>query len=60
MQAFSHNRSCGHTREQISGMLLVDLEISAAAKKSPSAASAIHSGIRFDRGQPVTQPGWGH
>src|SRR3954462_11900789 len=56
----SHSRSCGHTREQISGMLLVEREISAAPRKSPSAASASHSGMRLERGQPVTQVGWGH
>jgi hypothetical protein len=56
----SHNRSCGQTRGQISGMLLVRREISAASRNFPSAASAIHSGMRFPSGQPSTQAGEAH
>src|SRR6266536_928927 len=46
----SHNRSCGQTREQSSGMLLVEPERAAASRKCPSAVSASHSGIRLDNG----------
>src|ERR1043166_809287 len=56
----SHNRSCGQTREQSSGMLLVDPDKAAASRKCPSAVSASHSGIRLDKGQPATQSGSGH
>ena len=56
MHALSHKRSCGHTRLQISGMLLVERESAAASRNRPSAVSASHSGIRFASGQPfVTQ-----
>ena len=39
MPAPSQNRSCGHTRPQISGRLLVARETSAASKKRPSATN---------------------
>ncbi len=51
IQAPSQSRSCGQTRLQISGMLLVERESSAASRKRPSAVSASHSGIRFANGQ---------
>jgi len=60
MHAPSHNRSCGQTREQISGMLLVLRDTAAASRNSPCAASASHSGIRFCSGQPVMHSGCGH
>ena len=60
MQEPSHKRSCGQTREQISGILLVEREIAAASRNWPSAVKAIHSGIRLAKGQPVTQSGSGH
>src|ERR1044071_9634367 len=60
MQLPSQSRSCGHTREQISGMLLVERQISAAPRNAPSAGSASHSGIRFSSGQPARQLGLGH
>jgi hypothetical protein len=35
MHALSHKRSCGHTRLQISGMLLVERESAAASRNRP-------------------------
>jgi hypothetical protein len=55
----SQSRSCGQTREQISGMLLVVREIAAASKNLPSAVNNNHSGIRFRSGQPSMQRGFG-
>jgi hypothetical protein len=56
----SHNRSCGQTREQISGMLLVDRDTAAASINFPSAAKPSHSGILLPKGQPVEQKGIAH
>src|SRR5215831_15304043 len=56
----SQRRSWGQTREQISGMLLVEREISAASRNLPSAARAIHSGMRLESGQALTQLASGH
>jgi hypothetical protein len=51
IQPPSHNRSCGQTRLQISGILLVERDTSEASRKRPSATRASHSGIRFPSGQ---------
>src|SRR5207244_10188683 len=55
-----YNFSWGHTREQISGMLLVVRETAAASRKSPCVVSASHSGMRFASGHPCMQSGFGH
>ena len=60
MQAPSQRRSWGQTREQISGMLLVERERAAASRNWPWAASASHSGMRFERGQAWAQRALGH
>ena len=55
MRARSQSRSCGHTREPISGLLLVERERAAASRNGPWLARASYSGIRFERGQ-----AWAH
>ena len=47
--------SCGQTRPQISGMLLVERESAAASRKRPSAARPSHSGIRLLTGRSWAQ-----
>ena len=51
----SHWLSCGHTRPQIAGRLLVDLRIACAPAMSPSLIFWIKDGICTPTGQPETQ-----
>ena len=51
----SHCFSWGQTRPQTAGRELVEVMISYAASKSPSATLAMNSGMRTETGQPVRQ-----
>src|ERR1022692_563197 len=56
----SHRRSVGHTRAQISAMFVAEPNTAPASRKRPSAVNSIHCGMGLQRGQPVTQLGFGH
>ena len=56
----SHRWSVGHTRAQISAMLVTEPSTAAASRNRPSAVSSIHWGMGLQSGQPVTQLGLGH